>query len=165
VAATFSWSITNNPGTTVVDLGVSGQLWAFKNNDSSGTANYSTFPITAGSNSYDVYLRCKFTGAYNSIANLLFWMASTSPITNTTLYGTQAASNAFAAPATATNACAANVIPTGSAAGIPVPVTGLTASATAYSGYIIMQLRTGASAAAGDIATGGLAATAQYDES
>jgi hypothetical protein len=46
-----------------------------------------------------------------------------------------------------------------------MPVTGLTASATAYSGYAILQFRTGASAAAGDVATGGLVATAQYDES
>ena len=138
MAATFQFSQTYgaSPG-TVGDIGdgTGGNYWNFKNADDATPANYSTYPIPAGNDSYEVYIRGHFTGTFNSIGNLFFW-ASTLSLTG---YGTGASLKASVQAAYATPAVAANgdsAIPTTQGTGLAPTY------AAAYSQYLRMQLHT-----------------------
>lgn len=163
MAATFGWSQSNGAGETVTDLGTSGNLFNFKNYDSAVAADYTSYPITAGNSSFDVYLRAKFTDTFNKIDNIQFWM-STDFSPNTGLSVTMAANNhAYATPSATDNGHSA--VPTSDPGTANVSIGGqLTGSLTAsgYSDYIILQLDTTVSAAAGDTSLATF--TLQYDE-
>lgn len=165
MAATFEWSQTNGAGASVTDLGASsGNLFNFKSVDDATAANYSSNPITAGENSYGVYLRAKFTGTFNTIENLQFWMSTDfSPNTGLTVkFGGNNIS--YATPAT-TSTGDSNV-PTSDPGTANVSLGGaLTGDLTAsgYSDYIRLQLQTTGSAAPGDTSLATF--TLQYDES
>jgi hypothetical protein len=78
MAATFQWSGTYgaSPGTSA-DLGASGNLFNFKNSDSlTSAADYTSYPITAGNSSYEVWLRGHFTDTFNQIQNLQFYKSA-----------------------------------------------------------------------------------------
>jgi len=53
----------------VTELGPSGNLFNFKNADNAVPSDYTSYPVTAGRNSYRVYLRPKFkgVGSFNKI--------------------------------------------------------------------------------------------------
>jgi len=161
--ATFTWSQSNGSGEVVTDLGASGNLFNFKTNDDATPANYSSNPITAGNNSMGVYLRGKFTGSFNQIDNLQFWMSTDfSPNTGLTVkfggnnvsYATPSTSATGDATIGTSDPGAANVSIGGS--------TGGALTATGYSDYIRLQLQTSAAAAAGDTSLATF--TLQYDE-
>ncbi len=163
MAATFAWSQSNGAGETVTDLGASGNLFNFKTNDDATAANYSSNPITAGNNSMTVYLRGKFTGTFNKIDNLQFWMSTNfSPATGLSV---KAGLNNISYATPATSDTGDGAVPTSDPGTANVSIGGaLTGSLSApgYSDYIRLQLQTTVSAAPGDTSLATF--TLQYDE-
>lgn len=163
MAATFSWAQSNGAGQTVTDLGASGNLFNFKNNDSATAADYSSNPITAGNSSMEVFIRAKFTGSFNKIDNIQFWQSGAfSPATGlqVTFKGSGAT---YTTPSTTDNGNPN--VPTSDPGTANVSIGGaLTGSLTSsgYSDYIVLQLDTTVSAAAGDTSLATF--TLQYDE-
>jgi hypothetical protein len=142
MAAVFQFSQSYGASPTVVDIGdgSGGNYFNFKNTDDATPANYSTYPITAGEDSYEIYIRGHWTGSFNSISNIKFWN-STQALTG---YGTGASIKAsvqssYTQPTKVANADSA------------VPTTSGTALAPTYSSnysqYLRLQLHTVASGA------------------
>jgi hypothetical protein len=167
MAATWTWSgvYGTTPG-TAIDLGVSGNLFNFKRLDSlTGAADYTSYPITAGENSYEVWLRGKWTGTFNKVQNLQFWKSS--PTGNDTGVSIKwnGQRTAYATPTTANSSIATADVPTEDPGTANVSIGGAltgSLSASGYSDYIVLQMRTTTGAAAGD--TSAYTFTMQYDE-
>jgi len=166
MAATFQWSGTYGWGAgTSLDLGVSGNLFNFKtDNDLTDETDYTSYPITAGNNSYEVWLRGHFTGTFNQIQNLKFWKSAGN-------YGAGEAIKfvgnvtAFDDPTTADSPYATGNVPTASPGSANVSIGGNLAGVLAsagYSDYMVMQLQTTTAAEAGDTET--FTFTLTYDE-
>lgn len=169
MAATFAWvQRYGAPAGTESSLGISGNLFNFKRIDDATAANYSSNPITAGTRSFEVWLRAKFTGTFNQIDNIQFWRSTDfSPSTGLFIRwknGGLMSAGTYAKPTTGL-AKAVSAVPTSDpgVANIGVgtnPSGNLTASG--YSNYIILQLATSSTAAAGD--TSLAVFTLNYDE-
>lgn len=167
MAATFNWAQSYGATPTVTDLGASGNLFNFKNIDDATPANYSSNPVIAGENSYELWIRAHFTGTFNVVDNLQFWM-STDFSPNTGLALKYKANNvgAYVQSVKTTSTVATVDMPTSDPGTANVSIaTSLSGTlvAAGYSDYIVMQLQTTTAAAAGDssLATFSL----QYDES
>ncbi len=167
MAATFNWAQTHGaaPG-TAVDLGSSGNLFNFKDADDATAANYSSNPITAGNNSYEVWLRMHFTDTFNKVDNLQFWMSTNfSPATGLAIKWNGDTSGAYQTPIKTTSSVATTAMPTSDPGTANVTIGGNLAGyldAAGYSDYIVLQVQTRTSAAAGD--TSLAVFTGQYDE-
>jgi len=167
--ATFNWSQTHGASgaPTTVDLGSSGNLFNFKDIDDGTAANYSTYPITAGNNSYEVWLRMHFTGSFNKVDNLQFWMSTDfAPNTGLSVLWNGDSSGAYVTPVKTDSAVAGTAMPTADPATANVTIgdaLGGNLAAPGYSDYIVLQLQTTTSAIAGD--TSLAIFTGNYDES
>ena len=153
MSATFGWSETNTVSVTVTD---SLSNVNFGNADAPNLTPASN-PIAAGQNSFEKWLRGKFSGSFTSIANLRFWMSAGSYVTGEAI---KAAVNAsYATPVSTTSAVATVAVPTseGSALNPTAPSTN-----PDYSGYITMQLQTTVSTPPG--AVNQKTFTLKYDE-
>ena len=165
MAATWSWSGTygTSPGTTA-DLGVSGNLFNFKTLDSlTGTADYTSYPITAGNNSYEVWLRGHWTDSFNKIENLQFWKSAGSDAGIAVKWDGD--TTAYATPITTNSTLATADVPTADPGTANVSIdASLSGSLTAagFSDYIVLQMQTTTAAAAGDSST--YTFVLQYDE-
>lgn len=150
----------------------------WKNTDTYGTA-YSSSPITAGNNSFEIWNFGKFSGTYNQILNGKFAHTSTAFGTGLTLKGTPACTGdgdrlLYTTPSASANANLTTDMTSAIAIGSGVAVffgatgpeaTGKASSTTSnpgYTNYLTTQLQTTGSAAAGDTAT--VTLTLQYDE-
>lgn len=168
MAATYQWSKTygTSPG-TAEDIGESGNIFNFMDADTNTESDYTTYPITAGNNSYEVWLRGHFTGTFNTIDNIQFWMSTDfSPNTGLAVYWKGNNVGSYVTPVKTASAIATSTVPASDPGTANVSIGGsLTGSLTApgYSDYIVLQLQTTTAAAAGDtsLATFSL----QYDES
>lgn len=176
--ATFAWGEDNGTQTGSPLKGTTRNMSRternYKNIDDSTTA-YSSSPITAGNNSFSKYQFGFFSGTYNQILNGK-WSAHTSPAgalaTGLTLKGV--VTSTYATPSTAANAAlttdftTAVAIASGSTVNFAVTgpeaasPTATLASGGGYTQYLVTQLQTTVSAAAGDMAT--VTETLQYDE-
>lgn len=169
MAATFAWvQRYGAPAGTESSLGISGNLFNFKRVDDATAANYSSNPITAGTRSFEVWLRAKLTGTFNSIGNFQFWMSTNfSPSTGLFVRwspNARLSAGTYAKPTTGLSK-AVSAVPTSNpgAANIGVgtnPSGSL--SASGYSNYIVLQLATSSTAAAGDTSLATF--TLNYDE-
>jgi len=184
-AATFTWcedngTQTGSPvhGTTRTGFGGSGSAtdMNWKNHDDctngAGGTSYTANPIVAGNDSFIKYQYGEFTGTFNQILNGLWSLHTAGSLgTGLTLVGT--VSSTYATPVTSglggspTNFT--SVVAIGSGLGVNFSTTGpeasspsSTLSAAGYTQYLISQLQTSGSAAAGDTAT--VTATLQYNE-
>ena len=141
----------------------------WKNIDDSTTA-YTASPITAGNNSYPKYQFGKFTGTFNQISAGLW--AHTAGVLGTGLTLVGKVTSTYVQPATTALAGTTDmtsVIAIGSGATVNFHTTGpegasptSTLSAAGYTQYLVSQLQTTGSAAAGDTAT--VTLTLQYNE-
>ena len=153
MSATFSWTVTNTSGAVSTDLGASGNLQNYQNADLAGIAFYATNPIVAGNNSFEVWLRAHITGVFNLVRDFRFWQSTAfSPATGLQIYwkGTQ---QIYLTPSSGTSSIATSSIPTADPGTANVSIGGnLSGSLTTsgYTDYIVTQLRTTVSAAAGD---------------
>ena len=133
MAATFGFSETNTVSATVTDA-ISNVN--FGNIDSPNITPASN-PIAAGQNSYEKWIRGKFSGTFTSIANLRFWKSAGTYVTGEAI---KAAVNAtYATPVSTTSVVATADVPTAEGSAL-VPTA--PASNPDYSGYITMQLQT-----------------------
>jgi len=166
MAATFAWAQTHGAGATVASLGISGNLFNFKRIDDATAANYSTYPITAGDNSYEVWLRGKFTGTFNTVDNVQFWKSTDfSPATGLSVMWAPATPSAYTSGVTSV-VTAVSAVPTSDPGDANVRCRGGLASglvASGYTDYVVLQLVTTSAAAAGD--TSLAIFTMNYDES
>ncbi len=152
--ATFNWAQTVGAPTGVrSDLGASGNLVNFKNVDSIGTSDYSQYPVPAGNNSYETWLQGHFTGVFNSIYDLRFWMSTDFSPNTGLVVKTNTQQQTYNQPTSLTSSIATNTIGTSDPGTANVTVGGsLTSSITTsgYTDYIVTQLQTTTAAAAGD---------------
>lgn len=156
MSAVFSWEQTvGAEGTSKQDLGSTGNLVNFKNIDSLGTSDYAQYPIPAGNNSYELWLRGHFAGVFTAIYDVRFWMSQNfaSP-TGLSIYAktTQAG---YSTPTNASSSYATAVVGTSDPGTANVSSSGslsssITSSVNGYTDYIVLQLRTTNQAAAGD---------------
>lgn len=168
MAATFTWSGTYGVGAgTVLDLGTSGNLFNFKSlNSLTSAADYTTYTVVAGTSSYEVFLRGKFTGTFNRIANIQAWKSSGGPDAGITLKWDGDGNTAYTEAVSATSVIATTTMPTGDPGTANVSIgNALTGalSATGYTDYMVLQLQSTTAAAAGDSST--YTFSLSYDES
>lgn len=155
MSATFQWSgeYGSSVSPTILDLGLSGNLFNFKDSDSlASPADYTSYPITAGNNSYEIWLRGHFTGTFNKIQTAKFWKSSGDLGTGISILwdGTTVA---YVTPIKTTSSIATDAIPTSSPSSANVSFGGdLDGNITAagYTDYIIMQMQTTVATSAGD---------------
>ena len=172
MAATFIWYEDWEAGPTSVS-GVSNVNWK---NNADPAATYSSYPITAGNNSYDKWQYGRFQGTYNQILNGKWAHTAGTFGTGLTLKGAPVGSSqlTYAQPSASTNANLSvdmtTAIAIGSGTGVYFGGTGpntagKAASTTdnpAFTNYLTTQLQTTSEAAAGDTASATI--TLQYDE-
>jgi hypothetical protein len=167
MAATYNWwgEYGTSGAPTTADLGVSGNLFNFKTSNSlASAADYTSYPITAGNNSYEVWLKGHFTASFNKIQNAKFWKSSGGPDTGINIKW-NGLTTAYVTPITGASTIATADVPTTSPGSANVMFGGdLGGSITAagFSDFIIMQMQTTTAAAAGDTST--YTFTLTYDE-
>lgn len=163
MAATFTWTQSNGSSETVTDLGQSGNLFNFKTADTAVASDYSSYPIIAGENSMSVYLRGKFTGSFNKIDNLKFWM-STGFLPSTGLSVVAGLNNiSYSTPSTTSTGD--DPVPTSEPPSANLTIGGSLSgelTSSGYTDYIRLQLQTTVDAAPGDTSLATF--TLQYDE-
>lgn len=153
MAATFNWAQRNGAGGTSTDLGNTGNLFNFKNIDDATVGDYNANPISAGNNSFEVWMRGHFTGTFNIIRDVRFWMSTPfSPTTGLQIMwkGTQ---SIYLQPASGTSSIATSSIPLADPGTANVSIGGNLSGSLTTSGYtdhVVMQLQTTTAAAAGD---------------
>lgn len=177
MAATFAFKEDNGTATgsptrgTTAGTTVTTCNW--KNVDDATSTAYSASPITAGNNSYGKYQWGAFSGTYNQISAGL-WSPHTAGSLGTGLTLVGKVSSTYATPATTTlagttdytsitaiGAGAAVLFSTDGNPFTATPAASQTANPTATQ-YLISQLQTSGSAAAGDTAS--VTLTLQYNE-
>jgi len=157
MSATWNWSGTygTSPGTTT-DLGVSGNLFNFKSVDSlTSAADYTSYPITAGNNSYEVFLRGHWSGTFNQIQNVQFYK-SAGVLSGGIDIKWDGETTAYSTPVSSASTIATSDIPTADPGTANVSIGGaLTGSLTAagFSDQIVLQMMTTTAASAGDTPT------------
>lgn len=183
MAATTTWYLdtgasTGSPAkgttrTTPTDLN-------WKNSGVAGDA-YSSYPITAGNNSYQLNLSCKFTtGTFNNISAGLFAHTATAFGANLTLKGVPACTSdgtryLYVTPSASADANLTtdmtSAIAIGSGVGVYFGPTGPEATGKAatqatgadqYTNFLTTQLQTAVGAAPGDTAQ--VTLTLQFNE-
>lgn len=181
MAATFDWqedtgSATGSPAKGATrTTGVTDVNWK---NSGVQTDAYTSFPITAGNNSYEKWQFGKFTGSFNNILNGKFAHTSGTFGTGLTLKGVPSGATpvTYTTPSATANANLTvdmtSAISIASGTTVYFGATGPEASGKAasaaydaggvYTNYLTTQLQTTTSAAAGDTAT--VTLTLQYDE-
>ncbi len=168
MAATFQFSQSYGATPTVADIGdgTGGNYFNFKDIDDVTPGNYSTYPILAGDNSYEIWLRAHFTGTFNVIDNLQFWQSTAfSPATGLTLKYKANTVGSYVQSVKTTSTVATTAMPTSDPGTANVTIGNSlsgTLTAAGYSDYIVIQLQTDITAAAGD--TSSAEFTLQYDE-
>lgn len=181
-AATFDWQSDHGTATgsppkgTTRSTGRTDNNW--KNIDDAASA-YSSNSITAGNNSFEIWMFGKFTGTYNQILNGRFAHTATAFGTGLTLKGPTSMTadgdnETYTTPATTANSNLSVDMTSTTAIGSGQVVwfgatgpeaTGKTSSTTSNPGYtnwLVTQLQTTGSAAAGD--TANVTLTLQYEE-
>ena len=159
MASTQTWSEGN--GTNASTETTSRAECNWKNIDDS-TSAYSSYPITAGNNSYSKYQAIKFGGTYNMLSSLTYKVSTNAPGTGLSVVGavvttgTTPTTTATGDSAASTTGASANFTTTmmGYAAG-----TATSASNPVYGNAFRTQLQTTGSASAGDITSVTITAT------
>lgn len=176
MAATFTWLQDNGTSTgspahgTTQAATTTDSNW--KNIDDANSPNTS-FPITAGNNSYEKFIYGKFSGTFTTISNGLWAHIANSFGTGLTLKGV--VTSTYTTPSATANSALttdmSSAISIGSGATVLFVATGpQTASPGSscstnpcYTQYLVSQLQTTSSAAAGLTAVATM--EIQYDES
>jgi len=110
-----------------------------------------THPVLASENTYEKYIRAKFSGTFTEISNMKFWKSSGAYLTGELI---KAAANVVYTQPVKTNSTVATVdipIIEGSALSIQSAAGTATIVATGYTKYICLQLQTTVSTPSGDL--------------
>lgn len=129
-----------------------------------------TYPITAGTNAFEKWLKIRFTGVDNKVDNVQTWIsagtldAQADMVTNART-SSYVEAETYAQPTASSSSVATQTMPEADPGaanlGIGGSLTG-NLSADGSSDYLVLQYQTGATHAAGDIAQ--LTITFQWDE-
>jgi hypothetical protein len=142
MSASFQWSESNGAGQVVTD-GISNVN--FGNVDAPNIVPV-TNPIAAGTNSFEKWIRGKFYGTFNSIANLRFWKSAGAYVTGEDIKAVEDAT--YATPVSTTSIVALLTVPVAEVSAL-IPTAPV--SNPDYSGYITMQLQTTVSTPPGSV--------------
>jgi hypothetical protein len=159
MAATYQWSESNTVSQTVTD-GITNIN--FGSNDSANIVT-ATYPIIAGQNSFEKYIRAKFSDTFTEISNMKFWKASGDLKEDEVIMA--AANQVFATPVSTISSKATVEVPTSVGTALAIQSTeGDTSKITTpgYTKYIVMQTQTSSSTPAGAVNT--KVFCFQYDE-
>lgn len=125
----------------------------------------STYPITAGTYSYDKWIRGHWSGTFTRIENLKFWMSGTGPyVTGETINWTGLATQ-YATPTNAQSDQAQTAMPTAEPGSANVSIGGTTTGSLTSEGdsdFMVIQASITTAASAG--AVNQKTFTLQYDE-
>jgi len=124
----------------------------------------STYPITAGTYSYEKWLKALFTGSFTRIENLQFWKSAGAYVTGETIKWTGNYTT-YTVPIQTVSTIATTAVPTADPGTANVGIGGsLSGSlvATGYSDFILLQASVTTAASAG--AVNQKTFTLQYDE-
>jgi len=173
MAATFEYNEDNGAQTgsplkgTTRTTAVTQVNW--KNIDDVASA-YSSYPVSAGNNSYPKYQFGKLTGTFNQISAGLWAHTAGALQTGISLYG--AVTSTYATPSTSATAGLSDIssiTAIGSGSAVNFSTTGPEAAsptssitAAGYTQYLVTQIRTTGSAPAGD--NGNVTLTLRYNE-
>ena len=149
--ANFYWEISNLSPQTITQLGTTGNLMNFQNADTSNPNTFNTNPVTAGSNSFEVYLSASISGSFSAVQNFQFWQNSGSlgPGINI-LWGD---TSNYHVPTTSVSTIATYAIPASNPGTTNVGIGGNLAGVLTNPGtsdYIVMQAQTTGSAGPGE---------------
>lgn len=158
MSATFGFSEANGVGEAVTD----GLTNLNMGSVDSTNLTPSTYPIVAGANAFEKYLKAKFSGTFTEISNMKFWKSVGALKTGEAILADEVTS--YAQPVATTSAVAVSAIPTsvGSAIVVHSAAGAATIAAPGYTRYIALQLQTTVSTPAGALNTKTF--TFQYDE-
>ena len=158
MAATFSFSESNLVGEVVAD-GIANLNFGSVDDDEVVLASY---PIVAGENSFEKYLRGKFSDSFTEISNMKFWKSAGAYKTGEVIKA--AANVAFATPTSSTSGVATVDFPIteGAALDIQSAAGTVTIVAAGYTKYICSQLQSTVATPSGAVNTKTF--TFQYDE-
>lgn len=123
-----------------------------------------SFPIVAGNNSYEKYIKAKFGDTFTEISNMKFWKSSGDYKTDEAIKVAAVNGSAYATPVKTTSSVATTACPLteGTALAVLSAAGAATIGTAGYSQYIVLQLQTSASTPAG--AVNQKEFTFQYDE-
>ena len=126
-----------------------------------------TIPPTGTNYSYEKYIKIKCSGTYNKVDNLQYWHSAGTPSTGVSFYASNTANTTYATPVNTLSTKATNAVPTSDPGtaniGIDGSFTGaFESSETAYSNYLVLQMRVASTASPGNMAQ--ITWTFQYDE-
>ena len=160
MAASYQWAESNGAGEVVTD-GIANLN--FGSNDSANIVT-TTYPVTAGQNSFEKYLRAKFSGVFTEISNMKFWKSGGTFITGESIKAI--ANQTYTAPVSSTSVKAVSDVPESEGTALSVQSTEgdtskLTVAGT-YTKYLVLQLQTTTGTPAG--AVNQKTFTFQYDE-
>jgi len=160
MAAIFQWCEANGSGATVTD-GITNLNMGDVDAPNLVT---STYPIVAGENSYEKFIKAKFTSTFTEISNMKFWKSAGALKTGETVKANLVLPASYSQPVKTTSSQATTDVPESLGAALAVRSAADTATitATGYTEYICMQLRTTGSTPAGAVNT--KTYTFQYDE-
>jgi hypothetical protein len=161
MAAVHEWSESNLVGEVVED-GIANINFGSVDDYE---LNTTTYPIVRGNDSFEKYIRCKFTGTWTVISNMKFWKSAGAYVAGEDCKAS--ANIAFATPSETPNAD--STVPTlvgsalslNSAEGAATIIYGAS-GVSGYTGYIRLQLHTTGATPSG--AVNQKTFTFQYDE-
>lgn len=160
MSATYQFSESNGVGEVVTD-GVANYNMGDNDSVNLNPANY---PVAAGNNAYEKYIRAKFSGVFTEISNMKFWKSGGALKTGEAIKA--AANQVYAQPVNTTSIVATSDIPvTQGTALVILSDLGnatITVTDTGYTGYIVMQLQTTIATPGGSLNQKEL--SFQYDE-
>ena len=124
----------------------------------------STYPITAGTYSYEKWVKANFSGSFTRIDNVQFWKSAGAYVTGETMKWTGSYTT-YAAPTTTVSSYATTALPTADPATANVMIGGSLSGSlttTGSSDFVILQTSVTTAASAG--AVNQKTFTMQYDE-
>lgn len=124
----------------------------------------STYPITAGTYSYEKWVKANFSGSFTRIDNIQFWKSAGAYVTGEVINWT-GQQTAYAVPTESASADATGAVPTADPGTANVSIGGSLSgslTATGSSDFIILQASVTTAASAG--AVNQKTFTLQYDE-
>ena len=161
MVATFAWSETYGGGT-----GTTGTPTNLNFGSTSAIDLVpSTYPITAGTNSYEKFVRGYWSGSFTRVENVQYWKSAGSYVTGEAIKWYGDGNTSYTAATTDTSTIATAAVPTADPGTANVSIGGnLTGSltATGYTDYVVLQTQVTSTASAG--AVNQKTFTLQYDE-
>ena len=158
MAAVYEWSETNGAGAVVTD----GIANLNMGNIDQTALTPATYPVVAGENAYEKYIRAKFSSTFTEISNMKFWKSVGAYLTGEDVKA--AANVTYTQPVKTTSAVATVTIPVteGTALAVQSAAGTTTITAPGYTKYLCLQLQTTGSTPSG--ALNQKTYTFQYDE-